>query len=221
MEDGLPANDFTLAALVFDNAGRCTAGTSNGLVSFSPGTVQFITNAPRVRLKAFYINDLLDTIHANPDEIQNIKLGPKQNTFSLDFSPVSFFHTAECSFEYKLDGYDHDWIKSGTTKYTRYSKIPPGKYFFMLRVLDNQGKLSPHNKVLEIDIARSFWQTRFFRASLITLLLLAGWLFIKWYSNERVKKQKRELEKLQAIEKERTRIATDMHDDLGAGLSRI
>ena len=29
------------------------------------------------------------------------------------------------------------------------------------------------------------------------------------------------LERLQAIEKERTRIATDMHDDLGAGLSRI
>jgi signal transduction histidine kinase len=36
-----------------------------------------------------------------------------------------------------------------------------------------------------------------------------------------MKKQKSELEKLQVVEKERTRIATDMHDDLGAGLSRI
>jgi signal transduction histidine kinase len=53
------------------------------------------------------------------------------------------------------------------------------------------------------------------------MILLAGWLFLKSYSNEKMKKHKRELEKLKAIEKERTRIATDMHDDLGAGLSRI
>ena len=135
--------------------------------------------------------------------------------------PFPFYHNDKNNFEYKLDGYDEDWIKSGATQYTRYSKIPPGKYMFMLRVLDNQGKVSPYNKILEIEIAKSFWQTNFFRASLIVVLFFAGWLFLKWYSNEKMKKQKRELEKLQAIEKERTRIATDMHDDLGAGLSRI
>lgn len=47
------------------------------------------------------------------------------------------------------------------------------------------------------------------------------WLLIKWYLNIRIHKHQVEFEKLQAIEKERTRIATDMHDDLGAGLSRI
>jgi signal transduction histidine kinase len=221
MEDGLPANDFTLSAFVYDNAGRCVAGTSNGLISFYPADVQFITNAPRVRLKSFYINDQLDTLNANPDEIKSIQLSSKQNTFSFDFSPVSFYHHDKNTFEYKLDSYDDDWIKSGATQYTRYSKIPPGKYTFMLRVLDNQGKVSPYNKILEIEIAKSFWQTNFFKAGLIVVILLAGWLFLKWYSNEKMKKQKRELEKLQVIEKERTRIATDMHDDLGAGLSRI
>ena len=221
MEDGLPANDFTLSALVYDKAGKCIAGTSNGLVSFSPSDVLFVTNAPRIRLDAFYVNDVLDTLHANPDEIKTIKLLSKQNTFSLEFSPLSFFHLSDCSFEYKLEGYDDNWIKSGATRYTRYSRIPPGKYSFVLRALDNQGKLSPFNKVLEIEIAKSFWQTSFFKASLIVMILLVGWLFLKWYSNEKVKKQQRELEKLKAIEKERTRIATDMHDDLGAGLSRI
>lgn len=221
MEDGLPANDFTLSALVYDNTGRCVAGTSNGLVSFAPSNVQFITNTPRARLTAFYINDILDTIHSNPDEIKSIKLTSKQNTFALDFSPISFFHTADCSFEYKLDGYDDNWIKSGAAKYTRYSKIPPGKYSFMLRVLDNQGNSGPYDKVLEIEIAKSFWQTNFFKAGLFVVVLFAGWLFLRRYSNEKMRKQRRELEKLKAIEKERTRIATDMHDDLGAGLSRI
>ena len=221
MEDGLPANEFTTSAFVYDNAGRCVAGTSNGLVSFTPLDVQFLTNNPRVRLRALYINDQPDTVNTNPDEIKTIKLSSRQNTFSFDFSSVSFFHNDKNNFEYKLDGYDEDWIKSGATQYTRYSKIPPGKYLFMLRVLDNQGKVSPYNKTLEIEIAKSFWQTNFFKASLIVVAFLAGWLFLKWYSNEKMKKQKRELEKLQAVEKERTRIATDMHDDLGAGLSRI
>ena len=221
MEDGLPANDFTISAFVYDNTSKCVAGTSNGLVSFYPPDVQFITNAPKVRLKALYINDRLDTLKTNPDEIRNLKLTSNQNTFSFDFSSLSFYHNDKTNFEYKLEGYDDDWIKSGATQYTRYSKIPPGKYTFMLRVLDNQGKISPYNKMLEIEIAKSFWQTNFFRISLVVLILFMGWLFLKWYSNARMKKQKTELEKLKAIEKERTRIATDMHDDLGAGLSRI
>ena len=221
VEDGLPSDEFTLGALAIDQNGRCVAGTSNGLVSFFPSDVKNITNSPKAQLTAVYINDILDTTSANPDEIEKLKLSSKQNTFSLDFSSISFFHTSECSFEYMLEGYDDKWVKSGAAHYTRYSKIPPGKYTFLLRVLDNQGKLSPYNKSLQIEIAKSFWQTNFFTVLLIVLAMLFGWLFLKWYSNEKLKKQLRELEKLKAIEKERTRIATDMHDDLGAGLSRI
>lgn len=221
MEDGLPANDFTLSALVVDNAGRCVAGTSNGLVSFFPSDVQFITNAPRVQRTALYINDILDTSYGNPDEIKTIHLGARQSTFSFDFSAVSFFHADQCSFEYNLEGYDENWIKSGAAKYTRYSKVPPGKYSFMLRVLDNQGKISPYNKVLEIEIAKSFWQTNFFKAGTIALIFLSCLFFFRWYANEKIRIQKRDMEKLKTIEKERTRIATDMHDDFGAGLSRI
>jgi signal transduction histidine kinase len=221
MEDGLPADEFTLSDLVVDQNGRYIAGTSNGLVSFFPSDVKNITNAPRAQLNAIYINDVLDTTSINPNELQSLKLSSRQNTFSFDFSSVSFFHNSECSFEYMLENYDDKWVKSGVAHYTRYSKIPPGKYSFRLRVLDNQGKISQHSKALEIEIARSFWQTNFFRAIIAVFIVLFSWLFLKWYSTEKLKKQMRELEKLKAIEKERTRIATDMHDDLGAGLSRI
>ena len=221
VEDGLPANEFSVSALVYNQDGRCVAGTSNGFVSFFPSNVRNITNSPRAQLTAVYINDILDTASNNPDEINKLNLSSRQNTFSFDFSSISFSHTDECSFEYMLEGHDDNWVKSGAAHYTRYSKIPPGTYLFKLRVLDNQGKISPYNKSLEIVVAKSFWQTNFFRALLVAFALLVGWLFLKWYSNEKVKKQMRQLEKLKAIEKERTRIATDMHDDLGAGLSRI
>ena len=81
--------------------------------------------------------------------------------------------------------------------------------------------MSPFTKTLEIQIAKAYWQTNLFKGSVLLVILVIGWLLSRWYFTLKIRKQKREFERQQLIEKERTRIATDMHDDLGAGLSRI
>jgi signal transduction histidine kinase len=201
------------------------AGVLQGLpmvsYPFFPDNKQYSIYPPGAQLANIYINDILDSSIVNPDEIKTISLSHKRNTFSFDFAPIAFDHAGECSFEYKLAGYDDDWIKSGPAHYTRYSKIPPGNYIFNLRVLDVTGKVSPLIKTLEIQVGKAFWQTTFFKIAVVVLIITTGWLFIKWYFNYKTGKQRLEFEKQQTIEKERTRIATDMHDDLGAGLSRI
>jgi signal transduction histidine kinase len=83
------------------------------------------------------------------------------------------------------------------------------------------GRASPFVKAVEIEISRAFWQTSFFKVAVLVFILSVGWLVSRRYFRLKIRKQKQEFEKQQAIEKERTRIATDMHDDLGAGLSRI
>jgi signal transduction histidine kinase/ligand-binding sensor domain-containing protein len=221
VEDGLPSNEFSFSPLVFNSDQRCIAGTANGLVSFFPNQLQGSISPPGVQLTGIYVNDILHASTPNSNEIKKIKLSFKQNTFSFDFSTIAFHHIADCNFEYKLEGYDEDWIKSGTAHYTRYSKIPPGSYTFNIRVIDPLGKVSPFTKTLEIQIAKPFWQTNFFKATALVLILIIGWLLSKWYFSFKIRKQKVEFEKQQLVEKERTRIATDMHDDLGAGLSRI
>jgi signal transduction histidine kinase/ligand-binding sensor domain-containing protein len=221
VEDGLPSNEFSLSSIVFDSDQRCIAGTANGIVSFFPDQLQESNTSPVPQFLNIYINDALYSSAPNLNELKKIKLTHNQNTFSIDFSPVTFQHSTECSFEYKLDGYDETWIKSGITNHTRYSKIPPGNYVFNLRVTEATGKLSPYTKSLEIEISRAFWQTILFKIAILIIIIIIGWLVTKWYLNLSIRKQKQEFEKQQAIEKERTRIATDMHDDLGAGLSRI
>jgi signal transduction histidine kinase/ligand-binding sensor domain-containing protein len=221
IEDGLPSNEFCLSSIVFDSSQRCIAGTANGIVSFFPRQLQQSNTTPIPQFLNIYINDALYASAPNLNELKNIKLTHNQNTLSLDFSPVTFQHSTECNFEYKLDGYDETWIKSGGTNHTRYSKIPPGNYVFNLRVTDATGKISPYIKTLEIEISKAFWQTTLFKIGVLMIIIIIGWLATKWYLNLRIRKQKQEFEKREAIEKERTRIATDMHDDLGAGLSRI
>jgi signal transduction histidine kinase len=88
-------------------------------------------------------------------------------------------------------------------------------------VIDPLGRVSPFTKTLEIEINKAFWQTTVFKGFVLAVLLFIGWLISKWYVSNKLRNQRLAFEKQQAIEKERTRIATDMHDDLGAGLSRI
>jgi signal transduction histidine kinase len=168
-----------------------------------------------------YVNDSSTGFLANAQESSKIVLEHDQNTFSFDYSCISFQHAQESVYEYKLEGFDENWIRGGTTHYTRYSRIAPGNYTFRLRTIDAKGKISPFMKTLSIEIRKAFWQTTFFRILMAALFGLMIWLLTKWSLHTRIRRQQVEFEKLQAIEKERTRIATDMHDDLGSGLSRI
>jgi signal transduction histidine kinase len=111
--------------------------------------------------------------------------------------------------------------EGGTAHYTRYSRIPPGNYVFSVRVIDPLGEVSPFIKTVEIQIAKAYWQTNLFKLGVLLVILAIGWLLSRWYCTYKIRKQKIEFERQQAIERERTRIATDMHDDLGADLSRI
>jgi signal transduction histidine kinase len=201
--------------------GGCIVGTSNGLLSFDPGKIQDTIYPPRAQLINMYVNDSTTPFIETPQEYAKINLGHDQNTFSFDFSIIGFQHADESVYEYKLDPYDEKWIRSGTTHYARYSKISPGSYTFRIRILDANGRISPYSKSLAIEIRKAFWQTFYFKLLMANLIVFLLWVIVKWWLGIRIRKQQIAFEKQQAIEKERTRIATDMHDDLGAGLSRI
>ena len=220
-EDGLPSIEFKEYTMLFTSSGKCITGTSNGLLSFYPEKLNDTIYPPRAQLINMYVNDSSTGFLPNPQESSKIVLAHDQNTFSFDFSCIGFHHAEESVYEYKLDGYDENWIRGGTTHYTRYSKIAPGNYLFRIRTIDAKGRISPYTKTLAVEIRKAFWQTIIFRIFLAGLFGLFMWMLIKYYLNTRIRKQQLEFEKRQAIEKERTRIATDMHDDLGAGLSRI
>ena len=221
VEDGLPGNEFNVSALAVSANGRCMAGTSNGLVSFMPEKLRNKSYHPRAQFGNMYINDTLYKEIVNLNEVSMVKLAYQQNTFSFDFGTVAFQHNADCTYQYMLKGYDEDWIDAGTTHYTRYSRIPPGRYVFNIRVTDVDGIPSPYGKALSIEISKAYWQTTFFRVLLLAILLLAGGSAIKWYLARKIRKQQIIFRQQHAVEQERTRIAMEMHDDLGSGLTSI
>ena len=221
IEDGLPGNEFNVSVIGFAGDGKCIAGTTRGLVSFYPDKLLQDLYPPRAQLDYIYINDTMYDPNAIANETNQLRLTYRENTFAFEFSAVAFQHNRECTFEYKLDGFDKGWIQSGYTHYTRYSKIPPGSYHFIVRVYDVNGVPSAFTKELRIEIAKAFWQTNLFTAGVVVLIFLIGWLMVKAYLAAKIRKQKVIFEKQQAVEQERTRIAMEMHDDLGSGLTAI
>ena len=211
-----------LPPLIINSDQRCIVGTANGLVSFFPRQLQDSIYPTGAQLTGIYINDVLYAATPNSNEIKKIGLSHRENTFSFDFSPIAFQHSADCVFEYKLEGYDEDWIKSSTAHYTRYSKIPPGNYFFNLRIINARGRVSPFTKTLEIKISRAYWQTTLFKIiSLAFLLSIGGLFFQNGISVLRSKNKKGNSRNNRPSKKKEQELLLICMMIFGSGLSRI
>jgi signal transduction histidine kinase len=83
------------------------------------------------------------------------------------------------------------------------------------------GKYAPLETAYNFNIHVPWWQSWWFRTVEFIAAVLAAIFLFRLYYRYKLQQQRLSLEKKQAVEKERTRIAIDMHDDMGAGLSRI
>jgi signal transduction histidine kinase len=112
-------------------------------------------------------------------------------------------------------------MEAGTKRVAEYSYIPPGAYTFRVRARNNDGFWSGDGVSFKFRVLPHFWQTLWFRVfSLLGGALLVGGsvLFI---TRQRMRQKLERIQRQQTLERERTRIAKDIHDHLGANLTRI
>lgn len=172
---------------------------------------------PSLFITGLKINGIDSNITSKP-----LILNYDENNISFSVAAPSFIAEHSAKFSYLLEGSSNTkWSEPSNNSSFNLLNLSPGKYTLKIKAS------FPANMYPEKEISYSFevlapwWQTGWFRT--IFIIGVAGllFLFIRSYYTRKLEKQKIFLEKQQAIEKERTRIATDMHDDLGAGLSRI
>ena len=124
-------------------------------------------------------------------------------------------------FKCRLNGFDTDWVNAGTKRTVNYNYIPPGNYSFQVIACNNDGVWNKTGASIAFSVLPYFWQTLWFRI-LAWILMIAASGGLVWFETRRRMRQKLErLEWQRAVEHERARIAHDIHDDLGAHLTRI
>ncbi|MCK4749747.1 MAG: hypothetical protein KAT15_21980, partial [Bacteroidales bacterium] len=208
--DGLPGNEYNAGAFLELSQGFFAFGGIGGLLVFHPDSVKESTFQPEVALTSFSI--LNEQVHSGIDlnAMESITLSHRQNFFSFEFASMDFSDPQKNRFMYALEGIDGDWISSGDRNFASYTKIDPGDYLFRVRGTNSDGRWSEQETLISLSITPPFWQRWWFRGTLIAIVLMAFYA-IHLYRIRRV----REIERL------RTRIASDLHDDIGSALTRI
>ncbi len=149
-----------------------------------------------------------------------IQLAPGENSFSFDFG-VCFPKTeAQIKYFIKMEGYDNDWIPLSTPQ-VNYIGLSPGNYQLHIKAISINGDFSDSEKIFNVNIQPLWYQTNWFKILLVLFAVLLIYLISRWIIKSKLQKQKAENDKLLALEMQRNRIARDMHDDIGAGLSKI
>lgn len=124
-----------------------------------------------------------------------------------------------------LEGYEAEWSEATTERMRIYPRLPSGDYRFRMRVGDTSGTWKESEQTIQITIMPSIWETRWFVGLMIVLLVLlsgvSAGLVVRRVQLVRHRRKVQELEWQKSLQEERARIARDLHDDLGSGLTEI
>ena len=206
--DGLAQNEVQVAFR--DAHGSLWFSTTQGLSRFdpqpdeSPRSLPILISGLRVNGIAHHISELGET------EISKLVLGPYENQVQIDFAGLDFGTRKELRYQYKLQGSgaDADWSAPTGGRFVNFASLSSGEYRFSVRAVSAVGVMSVTPATVSFTIRPPIWQRWWF-------LMLAGiGLGLAVYGGHRYR-----VARLVELARVRTRIATDLHDEIGSNLS--
>jgi signal transduction histidine kinase/ligand-binding sensor domain-containing protein len=210
--DGLqgPPNQVRpLPSLVEADDGRLWFAAADGVSWIDPQRIQRYRLAPPVAILDVRVGD------ASVPARASLALPPHTRQLSIDYTALSLAVPERVQFRYRLDGVDAGWQAAGTRRSATYTNLGPGPYVFHVIAANSDGVWSEAPVSLAFSIAPAFYQTLAFRlacgaAALAMVVALARWR--ARYLARRV------IEHLRVQQRERDRIAADLHDTLLQGI---
>jgi signal transduction histidine kinase len=232
VSDGLAA-DFVVDSHC-DRTGAIWFVTTNGLSRLVP-TSDEISPPPTVWIGGLRIAGVARPLpELGEREIKTIELSSTQNNLQFDFFSLDFQAGELLRYQYRLEGADQDWSVPNEQRTVHFANLRPGTYRFLVRAVNARGLISEPASV-SFKVLPPIWQRAWFVALVILLALGLLYLFYRYRLTHLqkvnaaladAKRAEEHLgrsreERLTELERVRARIATDLHDDIGASLTQI
>lgn len=154
-------------------------------------------------------------------EPRMLNLPPGRGEIEFYYTAIGFRDPERVRFKCKLKGVDSDWVDAGMQRSARYNNLLPGRYDFRVIACNNDGLWNEDGARIAFFVQPHFWQTWWFKLSMAFVSLSIAAAGARAVTKKKMLLKLERLEQQNAIEKERTRIAQDMHDDLGARLTEM
>ncbi len=200
--------------------GRLWIPTTKGLVLVDPNEVKKNPLAPRVLIEEFRVDGRVQDADAAARR-ERLDVPPGQHQFDFQFTGLSFTVPEKVRFKCLLEGLNTDWTDVGNKRSINYPYLPPGTYTFRVIACNNDGVWNTEGASITFGVLPQIWQTVWFKTAVIMAGAVAVALGVLVLTRRRMRVKLERLERQRALERERTRIARDIHDDLGASLTRI
>lgn len=205
--DGLPKDHIYVSAR--DAQGALWFGSPQGVARFVPEPPR--PNQP----PTIFLSGLRIAGEARPvSEIGELTLPPlelnsSQTNVSIDFLSPSATSDPHIRYQYKLEG-RADWSAPTEQRSVDFANLSAGSYRFLARAVNADGIVSATPASVSFTVAAPVWRRWWFIA--LSLVTIGGLAFAAY---------RYRVAQLLAMERMRTRIATDLHDEVGSSLSQI
>lgn len=206
IEDGLQSQEFNGGSYFKSSDGTMYFGGINGINYFYPDSIRTNFFVPPVVITS--INILTTKIKGDFNEII---LSHNQNFISFEFSALDYSNPDENQYAFMLEGLDNEWKSvDSERRIANYINLPPGEYYFHVIGSNSDGLWNRSGTTVKLTINPPFWLTWWF----ITLVILIAGTTVYYLSTLKIKQQL-------AIEKLKTKLAADLHDNVGSSLTEI
>jgi len=206
--------------------GRLWFPSSKGLAMVDPGAIRNNVLPPPVAVDELLVDGRpidLEKLGARNQggNAAPLEVGPGHRNVEIRYVGLSFTSRERVRFRYRMEGLENDWTEAGSRRSAYYNYLPPGEYVFRVLACNNSGIWNETGATLALAVRPYFWETWWFLGATGLTAMTTAALAAAGVSRRRERKKREELERQRASEQERTRIARDIHDHLGIGLTRI
>ena len=205
--DGLPSSqfsDFSVPGLSFGPNGDVWAPTGGGLVRLDQSRLRVRPRPVPVEIRSVRVDGV-------PRDLKKpIVLEPGENRITISYGAISLGAPEKISYRYRLEGGDRKWVLAGAQREISYAGLPPGNYSFRVMAANEFGLWNDTEARIGLLLRPHLWQTWWFWTGmgLLAAALLAGFRHF-------------ELRRARATEEMRSRIARDLHDEVGSSVGTI
>jgi len=224
--DGLPTVALTLEfqlSCVKARDGTLWFGSPRGVSWVNPANIRPVESPPPVLVEAVLADNLPQAFSPGNStaQLKKLTIEPGVKNISVHFTAPAFTAPELTRFRCRLNYPVGDWVDIGSQRNVTFNQLAAGDYTFQVMAGNSDGLWSQPPTAFRLRVQPYFWQRPSFQASTFIFLLGLAVLTARHLTQQRFRRKLATIQQQQQIEHERARIAQDLHDDLGAGLTEI